>query len=151
MSSRLTALDMLTILPGTLRNWSIFIHILLPISSSTFMQVSPQEVSGLPEQSLDDGASRAIKVYRSGFSTVEEQPQTALQSHLSAAQHSDAPTKSDERNDYCGPTWVGQSTACVPSHLSRSLRVTPDGGGSVDRRAPCVVVILTKLTLLLVH
>src|ERR1700756_2606218 len=37
MSSRSTALDMLSILPGTLRNRSIFIHTFLPISSPTFM------------------------------------------------------------------------------------------------------------------
>jgi hypothetical protein len=63
MSSRLTALDMLSILPGTLRNRSIFIHTLLPISSSTFMQVSPLGLSGFPERSFDDGAARAIEVY----------------------------------------------------------------------------------------
>jgi hypothetical protein len=59
LSSRLTALDMLSILPGTLRNRSIFIHTLLPISSSTFMQVFPSECS---EPSLG-GGSRAIEVY----------------------------------------------------------------------------------------
>jgi hypothetical protein len=56
-------LDMLSILPGTLLNRSIFIHTLLPISSSTFMQVLPSWVSGFPERSCDDDASRAIEVY----------------------------------------------------------------------------------------
>src|ERR1700722_1831574 len=45
MSSRSTALDVLTILPGILRNWSLVIHTLLPICSSTFMSISCLKVS----------------------------------------------------------------------------------------------------------
>ena len=41
----LMALDVLVILPGTLRNSSVFIITLLPISSSTFVSISCLQVS----------------------------------------------------------------------------------------------------------